>query len=91
MTDAPRDTEQELQIERYRALEREVTDPLALGLLRDIVLELEGKLGGSCARSHPSAGQRGATMRAGAPRVRPGAAEAMPPDLCAQHGRSIPG
>ena len=45
MTDAARDPEQELRIERYRALEREVTDPLALTLLRDIVLELEEALG----------------------------------------------
>ncbi len=46
-------TEQELRIERYRTLEREVTDPLALSLLRDIVLELEEALG-ECPRKHIS-------------------------------------
>ena len=33
--------EQEVQIARYRLLEREVTDPLAACLLHIIVLELE--------------------------------------------------
>jgi hypothetical protein len=32
------------QIMRYRLLERDVTDPLALGLLHDIVSELEAAL-----------------------------------------------
>lgn len=38
--------QQELQdrIMRYRVMEREVTDPLALGLLHDIVAELEAAL-----------------------------------------------
>ncbi|MGY4403606.1 hypothetical protein [Bradyrhizobium sp. USDA 3315] len=32
------------RIMRYRMMEREVTDPLALGLLQDIVAELEAAL-----------------------------------------------
>jgi hypothetical protein len=36
--------EQEVQIARYRLLEREVTDPLAACLLHIIVLELEADL-----------------------------------------------
>ena len=32
------------RLARYRAMEREVTDPLAAGLLHDIVSELEGDL-----------------------------------------------
>jgi len=36
--------EQEVQIARYRLLEREVTDPLAASLLHIIVLELEADL-----------------------------------------------
>jgi len=36
--------EQEIQIARYRLLEREVTDPLAAGLLHIIILELEADL-----------------------------------------------
>jgi hypothetical protein len=36
--------EQEVQIVRYRLLEREVTDPLAASLLHVIVLELEADL-----------------------------------------------
>jgi hypothetical protein len=36
--------EQEVQIARYRFLEREVTDPLAAGLLHIIILELEADL-----------------------------------------------
>jgi hypothetical protein len=32
------------QILRYRMMERDVTDPLALGLLHDIVAELETAL-----------------------------------------------
>jgi len=36
--------EQEMEISRYRFLEREVTDPLAALLLRSIVSELEAKL-----------------------------------------------
>jgi hypothetical protein len=61
-THAARYTEQELRIERYRALEREVTDPLALGLLRDIVLELEEELREGYARKHPSAGRRARSL-----------------------------
>jgi hypothetical protein len=36
--------EQEVQIARYRLLEREVTDPLAASLLHIIILELEANL-----------------------------------------------
>jgi hypothetical protein len=36
--------EQEVQIARYRHLEREVTDPLAACLLHSIVEELEAEL-----------------------------------------------
>jgi hypothetical protein len=36
--------ELEVQIARYRLLAREVTDPLAEGLLRSIVVELETDL-----------------------------------------------
>ena len=36
--------EQEVQITRYRVLEREVTDPLAASLLHIIILELEADL-----------------------------------------------
>lgn len=38
------DEEQQVQIMRYRMMERDVTDPLALGLLHDIVAELEAAL-----------------------------------------------
>ena len=40
----PQINEQELQIARYRVLEREVTDPLAAHLLHDIVSDLEANL-----------------------------------------------
>jgi hypothetical protein len=38
--------QRELQerVMRFRAMEREVTDPLAIGLLHDIVTELEAAL-----------------------------------------------
>jgi hypothetical protein len=36
--------EREVQIARYRLLEREVTDPLAASLLHEIVQELEAGL-----------------------------------------------
>ena len=32
------------EVERYRLMERETTDPVATALLRDIVLELEAHL-----------------------------------------------
>ena len=41
-------SEQEVQIARYRLLEREVTDPLAAGLLHIIILELEADLQKDC-------------------------------------------
>jgi hypothetical protein len=41
MTTGRQFREKEIQIARYRLLEREVTDPLAASLLHSIVLELE--------------------------------------------------
>jgi hypothetical protein len=41
MTDTESGKERRHQVERYRVLARETTDPLAAGLLRDIVSELE--------------------------------------------------
>jgi hypothetical protein len=43
MTDRERKVQRD-QLERYRALAEETTDPLAAGLLHDIVLELEAEL-----------------------------------------------
>ena len=48
--------EQEVQIARYRLLEREVTDPLAASLLHIIILELEADL--QTDRVHGSIDQR---------------------------------
>ena len=42
--------EQEVQIGRYLLLSKEVTDPLAAGLLRIIVEELEADLRNNCDR-----------------------------------------
>jgi hypothetical protein len=67
MTYAARYTEQERRIERYRALEREVTDRLALGLLRGIVLELEEELRECGLPDHPS----DASAYGFSPRMRP--------------------
>jgi hypothetical protein len=44
MTDAENWKERREQWLRYRAMERESTDPLAVGLLHDIVLELQADL-----------------------------------------------
>jgi hypothetical protein len=44
MTDSESSKEQRDQVARYRVMEQETTDPLAAGLLRDIVLELEAEL-----------------------------------------------
>ena len=44
MTTERKFREQEVQIARYRLLEREVTDPLAAGLLHIIIRELEADL-----------------------------------------------
>ena len=41
MTDRESGKERQHQVERYRLLAQEVTDPLAMGLLRDIISELE--------------------------------------------------
>jgi hypothetical protein len=54
MTETVRYQEDQIWIERYRALTREVTDPLAAGLLRDIVLELEAKTAGQSAQVDPT-------------------------------------
>jgi hypothetical protein len=43
MTDRERKVRRD-QLERYRMLKEETTDPLAAGLLRDIVLEPEAEL-----------------------------------------------
>jgi hypothetical protein len=43
MTDRERKMRRDL-LERYQVLEEETTDPLAAGLLHDIVLELEAEL-----------------------------------------------
>jgi hypothetical protein len=44
MTDTEKWNERRNQVARYRVLAQETTDPLAAGLLRDIVLELEADL-----------------------------------------------
>jgi hypothetical protein len=44
MTDTESGNERRLQVERYRVLKRETTEPLAALLLHDIVLELEPDL-----------------------------------------------
>ena len=44
MTDSEDWRERRNQVARYRVMEQEATDPLAAGLLRDIVLELEADL-----------------------------------------------
>jgi hypothetical protein len=44
MTDTKRWNERRNQVARYRVLAQETTDPLAAGLLRDIVSELEADL-----------------------------------------------
>jgi hypothetical protein len=49
--------EQEVQIARYRLLEREVTDPLAASLLHIIILELEAELSGRLGSAHGSVDQ----------------------------------
>lgn len=45
--------EKEVQIARYRCLEREVTDPLAVHLLHAIIQELEADLRGNCGTGTP--------------------------------------
>ncbi|MGY4288190.1 hypothetical protein ACVWXO_007410 [Bradyrhizobium sp. LM2.7] len=44
MADSQRWKERRDQVARYRVLEQETTDPLAAGLLRDIISELEADL-----------------------------------------------
>jgi hypothetical protein len=44
MTDTEIGKERRHQVERYRVLARETTDPLAAGLLRGIVSEMEADL-----------------------------------------------
>ncbi|WP_024506951.1 hypothetical protein [Bradyrhizobium sp. ARR65] len=61
MTDPGFLSEQRVRIDRYRALEREVTDPLAARLLHDIVLELEADAQRSGLNApHQEAPKRGA-------------------------------
>ena len=47
MADSENWNERRNQVQRYRILERETTDPMAARLLHDIVLDLEGQLQGS--------------------------------------------
>ena len=47
MTDSESWKERRNQVERYRVLARETTDPIASRLLHDIVLDLEAELEGS--------------------------------------------
>jgi hypothetical protein len=44
MTDTDGGQERKHRVERYRVLAQEITDPLAAGLLRDIISELEAEL-----------------------------------------------
>ena len=44
MTDSEKRKERRDQVARYRVMEQETTDPLAAGLLRGIVLELEAEM-----------------------------------------------
>jgi hypothetical protein len=44
MADSEERKERRNQVARYRLMEQEATDPLAVGLLRDIVSELEGEM-----------------------------------------------
>ena len=44
MTDSERFKERRDQVARFRVMEEEATDPLAAGLIHDIVLELEADL-----------------------------------------------
>jgi len=44
MADSDYWKERRIQVARYRAMERETTDPLAARLLHDIVLDLEAEL-----------------------------------------------
>jgi hypothetical protein len=44
MAENEQQAERDRKVMRYRVLEREVTDPLAAGLLRQIVSEMEADL-----------------------------------------------
>jgi hypothetical protein len=44
MTDSEKWKERRDHVARYRVMEQETTDPLAAGLLRDIVSELEAEM-----------------------------------------------
>jgi hypothetical protein len=46
MTDSESWKEREDQVARYRAMERDTTDPLAARLLHDIILDMEAELEG---------------------------------------------
>jgi hypothetical protein len=47
MADSENWKERKNQVERYRVLKRETTDPIAARLLHDIILDLEAELEGS--------------------------------------------
>jgi hypothetical protein len=55
MAEDEEQAERDQKLMRYRILEREVTDPLAAGLLRQIVSELEARLPNKDERPLPAA------------------------------------
>lgn len=55
MAEDKEQAESHQKLMRYRILEREVTDPLAAGLLRQIVAELEARLSNKEERQLPAA------------------------------------
>ena len=59
MIETGRRRELQIKIERYRALEREVTDSLAAALLRDIVRELEASVKQASGAGASAPGERG--------------------------------
>ena len=59
MIETGRRRETQIKIERYRALEREVTDSLAAALLRDIVRELEASVKQASGAGASARGERG--------------------------------
>jgi hypothetical protein len=59
MTDTERREKRKHQVERHRSLAQEITDPLAAGLLRDIVSELEADLLSEMKERRPTASDHG--------------------------------
>jgi hypothetical protein len=59
MTDTESGNERRHQVERYRVLAQEITDPLAAGLLRDIDSELEADLLSEMDERSPTASDHG--------------------------------